>query len=65
MAKKKVYRFNTIARAEKRAESAEISGHSPCPGKSTRPALRSLLSVALSSVRVLPFYYAGTFLPLQ
>lgn len=33
-----------------------------CPDNSARPALRSLLSVALSSVRALQFYHACLFL---
>lgn len=62
MAEQKVYRFLTIARAEKRAEAC---CGILCPGNGARPALRSLLSVALSSVRALQFYHPGLFLPLD
>jgi hypothetical protein len=65
MAEKKVYRFLTIARAVKKEQRAPDPGRSLCPGNGARSALRSLLSVALSSVRALPFYHAGLFLPLD
>ena len=63
MAKKKVYRFLTIARAEKEQRAPDL-GRSLCPGNGARSALRSLLSVALSSVRAPQFYHVGLFLPL-
>jgi hypothetical protein len=65
MAKKQVYRFLTIARADIKSRERRFPGHSLCPGNGARSALRSLLSVALSSVRALRFYHAGLFLPVD
>ena len=36
-----------------------------CPDNGALPALRSLLSVALSSARAPRFYHVGMFLPLD
>jgi hypothetical protein len=49
----------------KKSRECPISGHSLCPGNGARSALRSLLSVALSSGRALQFYHHGWFLPLD
>jgi hypothetical protein len=72
MNEKKVYRFGTIARVKlvlnkvkEKSRGSRLSGHSLCPGNGARSALRSLLSVALSSVRAMSFYYSGLFLPLD
>jgi hypothetical protein len=58
MTEKKVYRFGAIARAKpalnkmkEKSRGFRLSGHILCPGNGARSALRSLLSVALSSVR--------------
>jgi hypothetical protein len=72
MTEKKVYRFGAIARAKpalnkmkEKSRGFRLSGHILCPGNGARSALRSLLSVALSSVRAMPFYHDGLLLPLD
>jgi hypothetical protein len=64
MARKKVYRFLNHCQGTKKSRERRFSGHSLCPGNGARSALRSLLSVALSSARAPRFYHAVTFLPL-
>jgi hypothetical protein len=65
MAKKKVYRFLNHCQGSKKSRDCRISGHNLCPGNGARTALRSLLSVALSSARAPLFYHIGCPLPLD
>src|SRR3990172_5137134 len=51
--------FPAIVRAEKEQRALDPAT-ALCPDNGTLPALRSLLSVALSSVRVRRFYHVGT-----
>ncbi len=61
----KVYRFWHHCQGEKKSRDDPTLGLNLCPGNGTRPALRSLLSVALSSVRVCKFYHFGCFSQLD
>ncbi|NMC14790.1 MAG: hypothetical protein GYA34_18130 [Chloroflexi bacterium] len=73
MAEKQVYRFVNhcqgkklaLNKVQEKSRERRLSGHSLCPGNGARSVLRSLLSVALSSIRAPQFYHAGLFLPLD
>ena len=56
--------FPAIVRAEKEQKAMDPA-IALCPDNGTLTALRSLLSVALSSARAPRFYHAGMFLPLD
>ena len=56
--------FPAIVRAEKEQKAMDPA-IALCPDNGTLTALRSLLSVALSSVRVRRFYHLALFLPLD
>jgi len=50
MAKNPVYRFLNHCQGRKKSRERRITGRNLCPGNGARSALRSLRSVALSSV---------------